>query len=63
MVNQDVQIGDILTLKWGEPGTTAKTLAEPHRQVDIRMRLSAPPFAAQARTNYAENWRIKNAVI
>ena len=59
VVAQDVQVGDILTLKWGEPETTGKTSTEPHRQADIRVRVAPTPYAAEARTNYAESWRTK----
>jgi vanillate/3-O-methylgallate O-demethylase len=59
VVAQDVQEGDILTLKWGEPETTGKTSAEPHRQTEIRVRVAATPYAAEARTNYADSWRTK----
>ena len=46
---------------WGEPETTAKTSTEPHRQTEIRVRVSPTPYAAQARTNYADSWRNKGA--
>ena len=32
MVDASVQIGDVLTLKWGEANYTAKTSIKPHRQ-------------------------------
>jgi vanillate/3-O-methylgallate O-demethylase len=54
-----VQAGDILTLKWGEPETTGKTSTEPHRQTEIRVRVSPTPYAAEARANYADSWRTK----
>lgn len=59
VVSQDVQENDILTLKWGEPETTDKTSTEPHRQTEIRVRVAATPYAAEARTNYADSWRSK----
>ena len=59
VVSQDVQENDILTLKWGEPETTGKTSTEPHRQTEIRVRVAATPYAAEARTNYADSWRTK----
>ena len=59
VVAQDVQVGDVLTLKWGEPEPTAKTSAETHRQADIRVRVSPTPYAAEARTAYADSWRTK----
>ncbi|MBF9029678.1 aminomethyl transferase family protein [Rhodobacterales bacterium HKCCE3408] len=61
VVSQDVQVGDILTLKWGEPDDTAKTSAEKHKQAEIRVRVSPTPYSAEARTNYADSWRTKAA--
>ena len=59
VVNDKVEIGDILTLKWGEQDRTEKTSAEAHRQIDIRVRVSATPYAKEARENYADSWRSK----
>ena len=61
VINQDVEIGDVLTLKWGEPEPTQKTSTESHRQADIRVRVSPTPFASEARENYAESWRTRSA--
>jgi vanillate/3-O-methylgallate O-demethylase len=60
IVNDDVQIGDQLTLIWGEPETTGKTSTEPHRQAEIRVRVSPTPYAREARENYAASWRNKS---
>ncbi|PJE26711.1 Aminomethyltransferase [Pseudooceanicola marinus] len=59
VVSQDVQVGDVLTLKWGEPDDTQKTSTEKHRQADIRVRVSDTPYAKEARENYADSWRTK----
>lgn len=59
VVAQDVQIGDVLTLKWGESDETQKTSTEKHRQADIRVRVSDTPYAREARENYADSWRTK----
>ncbi|MBR9762856.1 MAG: aminomethyl transferase family protein [Rhodobacteraceae bacterium] len=59
VVAQDVQIGDVLTLKWGEPDETQKTSTEKHRQADIRVRVADTPYAREARENYADSWRTK----
>ncbi|AMM86392.1 aminomethyltransferase family protein [Martelella sp. AD-3] len=59
VVSQDVNVGDVLTLKWGEPEATQKTSVEPHRQAEIRVRVSPTPYAAEARENYADSWRTK----
>ena len=59
VVDDDVQIGDILTLVWGEPDGTEKTSVEKHKQAEIRVRVSPTPYAREARENYAESWRTK----
>ncbi len=62
VVDADVQEGDVLTLIWGEPdGGSGKTSVEPHRQAEIRVRVSATPYAREARENYAESWRTKKS--
>jgi vanillate/3-O-methylgallate O-demethylase len=60
VVDASVQIGDQLTLIWGEPKTTGKTSTEPHRQAEIRVRVSPTPYAREAREHYAESWRTKS---
>jgi vanillate/3-O-methylgallate O-demethylase len=60
VVNDDVAIGDQLTLIWGEPETTGKTSTEPHRQAEIRVLVSPTPYAREARENYADSWRTKS---
>jgi vanillate/3-O-methylgallate O-demethylase len=60
IVDEDVKEGDVLTLVWGEPdGGTAKTSTEKHRQAKIRVRVSAVPYAREARENYVESWRTR----
>ena len=59
VVAADVKIGDVLTLKWGESEPTGKTSTEPHQQTEIRVRVSATPYAKDARENYADSWRTK----
>lgn len=59
VVDDSVEIGDVLTLKWGEPDQTGKTSAEPHKQADIRVRVSPTPYSTEARENYADSWRTK----
>ncbi|WP_428099890.1 vanillate/3-O-methylgallate O-demethylase [Candidatus Rariloculus sp.] len=60
VVDDDVQIGDQLTLIWGEPEATGKTSTERHRQAEIRVRVSATPYSREARENYADSWRTKS---
>jgi len=57
VVDQAVNVGDQLTLMWGEPDDTAKTSTERHRQAKIRVRVVPTPFSSQARVNYADSWR------
>ncbi len=60
VVDADVQIGDVLTLIWGEPdGGSGKTSTERHKQAEIRVRVSPTPYASEARDNYADSWRTK----
>ena len=60
VVDESVQIGDQLTLLWGEPETTGKTSTEKHRQAEIRVLVSPTPYAREAREHYAESWRTKS---
>ncbi|MEK9724864.1 MAG: hypothetical protein VW405_15460 [Rhodospirillaceae bacterium] len=60
VVDADVEIGEVLTLKWGEPEPTGKTSTERHRQADIRVRVSPTPYAREARENYADSWRTRS---
>lgn len=60
VVDADVQIGDVLTLLWGEPDDTQKTSTEKHRQTEIRVRVSPTPYAREARESYADSWRTKS---
>jgi vanillate/3-O-methylgallate O-demethylase len=60
-VKSDVKIGDVLTLKWGEPELSGKTSLEPHRQAEIRVMVAPTPYAREAREHYADSWRTKGA--
>ena len=60
VVSNDVQVGDVLTLKWGEPTPTGKTSTEEHKQADIRVRVAPTPYSAEARVNYADSWRTRS---
>ena len=61
VVDQSVDVGDVLTLKWGEPEPTEKTSTEPHRQAEIQVRVSQTPYAKEARENYADSWRTRSS--
>lgn len=60
VVDASVEIGDVLTLVWGEPDDSGKTSTEQHRQTEIRVRVSPTPYAAEARENYADSWRTRS---
>lgn len=61
VVEQSVNVGDVLTLRWGEPDDTAKTSTEKHRQAEIRVRVSPTPYSSEARESYAaDSWRTKS---
>jgi vanillate/3-O-methylgallate O-demethylase len=58
VVDRDVQIGDDLTLLWGEEGGgTAKTTVERHKQVEIRVKVAPTPYSSDARESYGGGWR------
>jgi len=58
LVDPDVEVGDELTLVWGEEGGgTKKTTVERHKQLDVRVVVSSVPYSAVARETYAAGWR------
>jgi vanillate/3-O-methylgallate O-demethylase len=60
IVDPDIEIGDELTLVWGEEdGGTRKTTVEPHRQLEIRVKVAPTPYARAAREGYHEGWRTR----
>ena len=59
VVDADVEVGDVLTLKWGEAENSGKTSIEPHQQCEVRVKVAPTPYAADARDNYADSWRTK----
>ncbi|MDF0603011.1 aminomethyltransferase family protein [Psychromarinibacter sp. C21-152] len=62
VVDDSVEVGDVLTLKWGEPDDTGKTSTETHKQAEIRVRVSPTPYSREARESYAaDSWRTKAA--
>ena len=62
IVDQDVNVGDVLTLVWGEPdGGSDKTSTERHKQAEIRVRVSPVPYAREARENYVDSWRTRSS--
>jgi vanillate/3-O-methylgallate O-demethylase len=60
IVDPDIQMGDELSLIWGEEGGgTAKTTVERHKQTEIRVTVSPAPYSRDARETYAEGWRTR----
>jgi vanillate/3-O-methylgallate O-demethylase len=60
VVDPDVNVGDEVTLVWGEEGGgTRKTTVEPHRQLEIRATVAPTPYSQGARESYHEGWRTK----
>jgi vanillate/3-O-methylgallate O-demethylase len=61
-VDPDVEIGDEVTLYWGEEnGGSKKPTVERHRQIGIRATVSSVPYAKVVRESYAEGWRTGKA--
>ena len=60
IVDPDVQLGDVLTLVWGEEnGGTRKTTVERHKQTEIRVKVSPVPYARDVRELYGGGWRVR----
>lgn len=57
-VDPGVEIGDEVTVIWGEPdGGTHKSTVGPHRQIEVRAVVSPVPYSEVVRTTYARGWR------
>jgi vanillate/3-O-methylgallate O-demethylase len=60
VVDPGIEIGDVLTLVWGEEnGGTEKTTVERHTQTEIRVKVSLTPYSSDARETYHEGWRTR----
>ncbi len=60
VVEPDVEMGDVLTLVWGEEdGGSQKTTVERHEQIDIRVQVAPAPYTKMVRETYHEGWRTK----
>jgi len=59
VVDPDVNIGDQLTLVWGEEdGGTKKVTVERHKQIEIRVSVGPVPFSETVRqSGYRPEWR------
>jgi vanillate/3-O-methylgallate O-demethylase len=62
VVDPNINVGDVLTLVWGEEnGGTRKTTVEPHKQLEIRVKVAPTPYAQDAREAYHEGWRTRQS--
>ena len=60
VVDPDVNVGEELTLVWGEEnGGSGKTTVERHKQLEVRVRVSPVPYAREVREAYHEGWRTR----
>jgi vanillate/3-O-methylgallate O-demethylase len=58
VVDPDVEIGNEVTLVWGEEGGgSRKTTVERHQQIGIRAVVSPVPYSTVVRNSYASGWR------
>jgi vanillate/3-O-methylgallate O-demethylase len=58
IVDPDIEIGNEVSLIWGEEGGgTKKTTVERHQQIEIRAIVSPVPYSEVARKTYAAGWR------
>jgi vanillate/3-O-methylgallate O-demethylase len=58
VVDADINIGNPVTLTWGEEGGgSKKTTVERHKQIEIRAIVSPVPYGKVAREEYASGWR------
>ena len=62
VVDPNIDVGDVLTLIWGEEGDgTRKTTVERHKQLEVRVKVSPVPYARDARESYHQGWRTRLA--
>ncbi len=60
IVDPGIQLGEELTLVWGEQGGgTAKTTVEKHQPIDVRVKVAPVPYAREAREGYHDGWRTR----
>jgi len=58
VVDPSIDIGDEVTLVWGEEGGgSQKTTVERHKQIEIRAIVSPAPYSKVVREEYAAGWR------
>ena len=62
VVDSNINVGDVLTLLWGEEGGgTNKPTVERHKQLEVRVKVAPVPYARDARESYHQGWRTRQA--
>lgn len=62
VVDASINVGDVLTLVWGEEnGGTKKPTVERHKQLEVRVKVAPVPYARDAREGYHAGWRTRHA--
>jgi len=62
VVDPNINVGDVLTLVWGEEnGGTKKPTVERHKQLEVRVKVAPVPYARDVREGYHEGWRTRTA--
>jgi vanillate/3-O-methylgallate O-demethylase len=62
VVDSNINVGDVLTLLWGEEGGgTNKPTVERHKQLEVRVKVAPVPYARDAREAYHQGWRTRQA--
>lgn len=62
VVDANINVGDVLTLLWGEEnGGTQKATVERHQQLEVRVKVAPVPYARDAREGYHQGWRTRQA--
>ena len=62
VVDPDVEVGDVVTLVWGEEnGGTRKPTVERHKQLEVRVKVAPTPYAQTAREGYQKGWRSRSS--
>jgi vanillate/3-O-methylgallate O-demethylase len=57
-IDHEIPVGTELRVVWGEEnGGTRKSTVEPHKQIDVRVIVSAVPYSRVARDTYQAGWR------
>jgi vanillate/3-O-methylgallate O-demethylase len=62
VVDANINVGDVLTLVWGEEnGGTKKPTVERHKQCEVRVKVAPVPYSRDAREGYHQGWRTRQS--